>query len=272
MKLRDALKKKLSKKELSVLKTSYDSLGSLAIMEIPDELVKKEKLIGETLLKLQKNIKTVAKKVGKHYGEFRKQRLKIIAGVKKKETEYKENGIRLLLHAENVYFSPRLSTERKRVMEKVRPGESVLVMFSGCGPYTCAIAKNTKAKEVYGIEINPEAHKYAEKNLLLNKIKNAKVFLGDVRKVIPKLKKRFDRIAMPLPKSAEDFIDVALKASKKGTIIHFYDFEHENDIPEASLGKIKKAMGKRRYRVLEWRKCGEYSPRKYRVVVDFKVL
>lgn len=272
MKLRYALKGKLSRKELSLLKASYDSVGSIAIIEIPEEIVKKEKVIGETLLGLQKNIKTVAKKVGFHSGEFRLQRLKVIAGVKKKETEYRENGVRLLLHAEKVYFSPRLSTERKRVTEKVRKGESVLVMFSGVGPYVFAIAKNTKAKEVYGVEINPVAHKYALKNMGLNKIGNASLFLGDVRKIVPRLGKRFDRIVMPLPKGAENFLDVALSAAKKGTVIHFYDFEHENGIPDKSFEKIKKALGKKRFKVLEWRKCGEYSPRKYRVVVDFRVL
>ena len=39
---------------------------------------------------------------------------------------------------------------------------------------------------------------------------------GDVRDVVPKLKKKFDRILMPLPKSAEEFLDIALSASKKG--------------------------------------------------------
>jgi len=106
------------------------------------------------------------------------------------------------------------------------------------------IAKNSNAKEVYGIEINPVAHRYAEENLRLNKINNAKVLLGDVRKIVPKLKKKFDRIAMPLPRSAEDFLDVALKASRKGTIIHFYDFEHESDIPDKSIEKIQKPLAR----------------------------
>ena len=231
MRLREALKDKLNEKELSILKTGFDTIGSIAIIEIPPELVKKEKAIANELIGIHKNIVTVAKKVGIHSGEFRLQKLKVIAGKKTKETEYKENNVRLLLNVEKVYFSPRLSTERKRIMEKVKPGETVLVMFSGCGPYVCVIAKNTKAKEVYGVEINPIAHEYAEKNLLLNKIRNARLFLGDVRKIIPKLKKKFDRILMPLPKGAENFLDVALRAGKKGTIIHFYDFEHENDIP-----------------------------------------
>jgi hypothetical protein len=36
-----------------------------------------------------------------------------------------------------------LSTERKRISELVKPGEKVLVMFSGAAPYVCVIAKKT---------------------------------------------------------------------------------------------------------------------------------
>jgi tRNA (guanine37-N1)-methyltransferase len=97
-----------------------------------------------------------------------------------------------------------------------------------------------KAKEVVGIEINPEGHRYGLENLKINKIRNARLCLGDVRKVVPELNEKFDRILMPLPKSAEDFLDVALSASKKGTVIHFYDFLFEEEIPKKAVEKIKR--------------------------------
>ena len=273
MKLKDVLKRKLTEKQLSILKTSFDVVGSIAIMEIPEELRKKEKIIAEGLMQVQSNVKTVLKKAGIHEGEFRTQKLKVIAGEKTKETETKENNVRLKLDVEKVYFSPRLSTERKRVSELVKKGEFVLVMFSGCAPYVCVIAKNTKAKEVYGVEINPAGHEYGLENLRINKISNARLFLGDVRKVVPKLKKSFDRILMPLPRGAEDFLDVALKAIKKNGTIHFYDFEEEKDIPDKAFEKIDKACkkAKKRFKITGWRKCGQYGPRKFRLVVDFKV-
>ncbi|MCX8147126.1 MAG: 50S ribosomal protein L11 methyltransferase, partial [Candidatus Woesearchaeota archaeon] len=232
MKLKELLKEKLTEKEISLLRASYDTVGSIAIMEIPKELEKKEKIIANAIMQLNKNIKTVAKKSGVHEGKLRTRKVKIIAGEKTKETEYKENGVRLKFDIEKVYFSPRLSTERKRIAGLVKRGESVLVMFSGCGPYICVIAKNSKAKEVYGVEINPIGHKYAEENVRINKISNAKLFLGDVREIVPRLSKKFDRIVMPLPRGAENFLDVALNAIKKNGTIHFYDFEEEKDIPE----------------------------------------
>lgn len=271
--LREALIKKLTKKELKALITSYDVMGSIAIIEIPDELRKKEKLIAETLLSMHNNVKTVLKKAGIHKGKYRRQKLKVLAGKRTKVAEYKEHNALLRLDVENVYFSPRLSTERKRIFEQVKKGEEVLVMFSGCAPYPVVIAKNTKAKEVYGIELNPLGHKFAVENVKLNKLKNVVVVKGDVRKVIPKLRKKFDRIIMPLPKDAESFLDSAFKASKKGTVIHLYCFTSED-----LFGKLKskiKAICKdfrKKCRIMRIVKCGHYSPRVYRVCVDFKIL
>ena len=67
----------------------------------------------------------------------------------------------------------------------------MLVMFSGCGIFPVNISKNTNAKEIYGIEINPTAHKYALENIKLNKLFNIKLFKGDVNKVLPKINKKF---------------------------------------------------------------------------------
>ena len=46
--LKDALKERLTKKELDSFISSYDTVGTVAILEIPKELEKKEKLIAET--------------------------------------------------------------------------------------------------------------------------------------------------------------------------------------------------------------------------------
>ena len=65
-----------------------------------------------------------------------------------------------------------------------------------------------------------------------------------MKKEIPLLAKKgitFDMILMPLPKHAEDFLPEALEVSKKGTIILFYDFLHEEKFNEA-MEKNKKSM------------------------------
>jgi tRNA G37 N-methylase Trm5/sugar phosphate isomerase/epimerase len=167
--LKGALKGILSKKEFEHLKTSFDLVGDIAIIEIDEELVKKEIVIAEALLGLHKNIKVVCKKAGIHEGTYRTQELKVLAGEDRKETLYKENGVHMELDVEKVYFSPRLSTERLRVAELVRPGENILAMFSGCGPYPLVILRNQPDVMITSVEINPDGVEYQKKNLILNK-------------------------------------------------------------------------------------------------------
>jgi len=269
LRLKDYLRGKLNAKERDSFPNAFDIVGDIAIFsEISKDLAKKENLIGNSLLKLHKNIKVVCKKVKKYSGKYRTPTLKIIAGEKRKETMYIENGIRLLLDVEKVYFSPRLGNERARISNMVNKSENVLVMFSGCGPYTCQIAK--KAKSVTAIEANPIAHKYALKNLVLNKIQNAIVLKGDVKKI--KLKEKFNRIIMPLPKDAESYLKQAFSVAKKGCIIHLYTFGKVEDYSKLRKNLLSECRKlKKKCKVLRIVKAGEYSPRVYRLCIDFKV-
>src|SRR3989344_7746912 len=135
------LKDKLTAKELKFAPSSFDVVGDILIFsEFPKELAKKEKIIGETILKNYHHIKTVLKKTKKYSGKFRTPKLKVIAGEKRKETVCRENNVLIKLDVEKVYFSPRMSSERKRIVSFIKPNESVLVMFSGSAPYPLVIA------------------------------------------------------------------------------------------------------------------------------------
>jgi tRNA G37 N-methylase Trm5 len=78
---------------------------------------------------------------------------------------------------------------------------------------------------------------------------------------------------MPLPKTADEFLDDALQVSKKGTVIHFYDFLPETEFDEA-VKKIEVACKKRKLKckIIEIVKCGQHAPHIYRICVDFKIL
>ncbi|MCK5282285.1 MAG: class I SAM-dependent methyltransferase family protein [Nanoarchaeota archaeon] len=271
--LKQLLSKELTKKQLEALPTSFDLVGDILVFsDFPDELSKKEKIIGNKILGNFKHVKVICKKAKQYSGTFRTPTLRILAGERRKETTHKESGIRVKLNIEKVYFSARLGHERERINNLVKKAETVLVMFSGCGVYCINIARNTSAKEIYGVEINPAAHKYAIENIKLNKVDNVDLFLGDVTAVLPTIKKKFDRVLMPLPKSAEDFLDIALPKVKKNGILHFYDFLHENNFG-ASETKIKDACkrAERKYKILNFTKCGQFGPGKYRVCIDARI-
>ncbi len=268
---KEALLEVLSKEDFDMLPKSYDVVGTIAILEIPEELNKREKQVAKALLDTNENITTVLMKATIHGGKFRTQKLKYLAGKKTKETIHKENNIRLKLDVEKVYFSVRTSHERKRIINLVKKNEDILVMFSGCGPLPIVLGKNTQAKSIVGIELNPVGHKYASQNVKLNKLKNVEVINGDVRTIIPKLKKKFDRILMPLPKTADEFLVDALKVAKKGTIIHLYLFLCNSTLPPAKAN-IKKIFGKRKYKIQRLVKCGSFSPGVFRTCIDIKLI
>ncbi len=268
------LKGKLTPKELELLPRSQELVGDILILEIPGQLKKKEKMIAEAYLKVNKHLSTVVKKSDIHSGTFRTRKVTILAGKKTKETVHHENGIELKLHLENTYFSARSGSERLRIAKQVKPGEEVLVMFSGAAPYPLVIARNSEAKMVYGVELNPLAHAYAVENVQLNGLQDkVSILHGDVRHKIPPLKKKFDRIVMPLPKTGEQFLDLALLKAKKGAMIHLYAFLEEKDI-DSYAKKVKEMCKKLGYpvKVLRKVKCGQFSPGTFRVCVDLKVM
>ncbi len=265
--LMEVLEDILESGEISLFKRAHDVIGDVAVIEIDDRLLKKKKIIADAFRKVHKNIRSVARKIGMHEGKYRIQKYEVISGDKNLETIHRENGVILKLDIGRVYFSPRLAAERLRVARCVKKDENVLVMFSGAGIYCLVIAKHSKANEIYGVEINPYGHKYALESLKLNKFRNVKFFPGDVRRVVPKFEKKFDRIIMPLPASSLKFLDLGLKYIKNKGIIHLYFFSDEAGVRNV-LDFIKK---KCKCRILRVARCGQQSPKVYRWCADFKV-
>jgi tRNA (guanine37-N1)-methyltransferase len=275
--LREALEGKLTKSEMAQLVTSFDSLGSIAIIEIPDELKRKGKIIGEALLKVNKQFRTVCKVAGKHAGEFRVRPVKIIAGEKNTVADYRESGCRFKISVGKVFFSPRLGTERSRIAGLIKKGEIVGAFFAGVGPFPIVFAKNSQMEKAYAIELNPIAYAQMVENIALNKVAGkVEAIKGDVRKVVPRrLRCSCDRVVMPLPKSGEHFLRYAFMALKPaGGIVHFYQFVEKDKMFEEPLGKIKQAAKQagRKVRILFKREVRTFSPSVCQIVIDFKVL
>ncbi len=272
--LEEALAGKLKPREIEAVVTSFDLLGELAIVEIPEELERKKKAIGEAVMEVHRNVRTVAMKKGPMEGEFRVRKLEVIAGKKKTETTYRESGCSFLLDPAKVYFSPRLSFERERIAELVKDGERVLVMFAGVGPFPIVVAKKNPGAILAAVELNPAAFEYMVRNIKMNKLetKITPVF-GDVKEVVPLLFSGWaDRILMPLPRGAEEFLGVALVAAKKGAVIHVYTFTkvgEERGKAEEVVAKLR-ALG-RKAKLLNFRTVRPFAPHVDQISVDVQV-
>lgn len=268
--LKKALETFLTPEELAVFVRGFDMVGDIGIIIIPDELVVKERQIGEALLAQNRALRVVAKRVGTYGGEFRTIELEKIAGEGELETIHREYGLRLRVRPSDVYFSPRSNTERARIAALVRRGEQVLVMFSGIAPLPLMISAHSEAKKIVAIEKNPAAHELALQNLKLNKrLRNITLYCGDAGKIPYSLDERFDRVAMVLPSGAEAFVGAALHVLKENGTLHFYDFMADDDADEVvcTLTAAVEATG-RKVVLAEVVKCGHVAPGKYRVSVD----
>jgi tRNA (guanine37-N1)-methyltransferase len=259
---------------ISSLPRSYDIVGDIAILEIPPELENYKDLIGEAVLTLHRNVRTVVAKAGSIQGAFRTRELSVIAGARKTETTYREHGCVYYLDLAKVYFSPRLAYERDRVASQVQENENVIDMFAGVGPFSVLIAKKRRNIRVYAIDINPDAVKYLKLNIVANGVQD-KVFplLGDARELIKeKLRGIANRVIMNLPAEAIAYVDVACEAlSSEGGVIHFYEFASEpNPLENARLRLIEAVSksGRKVQTVSKIRLVKPTAPREWQVAID----
>ncbi|MGQ9588387.1 MAG: class I SAM-dependent methyltransferase [Thermoplasmata archaeon] len=242
-----------------LLPSSYDTLGSIAIVKMADEIVKYAPQIGRAIIAAQKSIRTVCLDSGV-VDQFRTRDIRIVAGEKSTETVHKEYGMAFKMDLSKVFFSPRLATERETVAKQVQPGEVVVDMFAGIGPFSIIIAKTRAPRAVYAIDLNPDAIAFMKENIAINKVKSVTPILGDAREEIAKLEKA-DRIIMNLPHDASGFVADAIRSLKPGGIVHYYEIMEEGQVQSRldSLRDIAMREG-RVMKELARRRVKSYSP------------
>ena len=265
----EILEDELTIEEIDALRTSFDTVGDIVILEIPDDLENKKQIIGDAALEFTKR-KSIYMKRSAVKGTTRVRDLEFLSGVDDSVTIHKEHGARLKLDVREVYFSPRLATERKRVMESVEDGEKILDMFCGIGPFPIVIARN-KNVNIVAVDINKAAIRYLNENIKLNKLKgNIKGYCGDIQEVSKSFNCKFDRIIMNLPGLAYTFLDLAVDLIEDGGIINYYEF---SDSYSQGIKRLESACEKKNKQVeiISTRKVKSTSPGEWHVAIDGKV-
>ncbi len=245
------------------IKGSYDRIGEIAVIKIKD--ANRAKKLADSLILSGSGIRSVWLDTGIS-GNYRVRSLKHLAGDEISESLYTENGVRMLVDIKKVYFSPRLATERLRILSKIKDGDIIIDMFAGIGPFSLLIAKNKNVK-MYSIDLNPDAVSYLLKNIGLNKLKGKiNPICGDSSVVIKELP-HADHIIMNLPHGALEYLESAKQALRPDGSIEFYFIGDSEDIEE-TMERIRDTG----FEVTDKRIVHGYSPSESMIYLSLKVV
>jgi tRNA (guanine37-N1)-methyltransferase len=231
VRLKEKLANQLSQEGLAKVYSSFDLVGDIAIIKAPDN-PHDAQAVANQIRATHKKIRAVYSQTSPVKGDHRTRQLTLLAGQNNTETKHREAGCTFSVDVEKCYFSPRLSHERLRIASQVAPDEVVVNMFAGVGCFSVIIAKTHPQTKVYSIDVNPVAYQFMVENVRVNRVYGRVTpMLGDSKEVVEtQLRGVADRVLMPLPEKALQYLPTALSALKKsGGWIHYYDFEHAAD-------------------------------------------
>ena len=277
--LREKLSNALPPQALTAVYNSFDIIGDIAIIKVASPDAVNAQTVAKQILAIHKNVKTVLCQTSAIKGDFRVRELTLLAGENKTTATHKESGCTFKVDVEKCYFSPRLLHEHSRIAQLVGDGETVVNMFSGVGCFSIIIAKTVPTAKVYSIDVNPAAVACMRENVRVNRV-YGKVFplLGDAKEVIQtQLQDIADRVLMPLPEKALEYLPVAVSALKQGVgWIHYYGFEHamgNEDPTEKTKLKVEQKLGSMGvgFEVTGSRVVRRTGPNWYQTVLDLRV-
>lgn len=201
------------------LPTSFDVIGDLVVIKIPDAFEPHAEEIGRAIRQAHANVRAVYADEGVA-GRFRVRDVRLLSGDAGTRTRHTEFGRTFEVDVAKAYFSPRLAGEHERVARLVRPGERVLDATAGVGPYAVAIATRQPAARAVAVDLNPAAVALLRANLERNRVDDrVDVIEGDGFQVAVE-GAPWDRIVVNLPHGEEAELGAAASALKEGGVLH----------------------------------------------------
>ena len=252
------------------LPSSFDVVGDIAVIKLPEELRPHREAIGAAILRWNAKIRVVVEDRGVT-GALRVRQVNVIAGERRTTTLHTEHGLRFRVDLARAYFSPRLASERKRIADRIVEEETVADPFAGVGPYAILIAKRRRPREVHASDVNPAAVEFLRSNVAANRAERVTVREGNARTILREIAP-VDRVILDLPHSALDFLPDALAAIGNRGTIHLYGIleQAEESDRQRTTRSIARAAG---FRVtdLASRHVRAYSPTQYQTAFDVTV-
>ncbi|ADI75048.1 protein of unknown function Met10 [Methanohalobium evestigatum Z-7303] len=264
MNLRNQLENKVPEHLLGNVPKRFDIIGDIAVVSIPYELDTYKFDIARAITAVHRNVKTILNKTNKVDGYKRTSDFKILFG-NETITTHREHGFSYKFDVGKVFFNNRLSYERQRLIAKINPYEKILIPFCGVGPF--AIPAAFYGFKAVAIEKNPEAFKWLQENVCLNKVKDSITLIQkDVTDISTFLNSYdFDRVIVPTPYGMDNILLYIAEFVKSKGFIHFYTFKPESEIPD--FIDSAKTLG---LETVYYRRCGNVAPGIIRWGIDFK--
>ncbi|KIK70621.1 hypothetical protein GYMLUDRAFT_65841 [Collybiopsis luxurians FD-317 M1] len=146
----------------------FAATGHIAHVNLNDEYLPFKKTIGQLFLDKNKTIKTVVNKLENIDTQFRFFEMEVIAGEPNLIVEHHESDCRFTFDFSRVYWNSRLHTEHDRIVQSLEPGEVLVDVFAGVGPFAIPAAR--KGCAVLANDLNPASYEYLCRNIKDNDV------------------------------------------------------------------------------------------------------
>ncbi|MHA2053177.1 MAG: class I SAM-dependent methyltransferase [Candidatus Hodarchaeales archaeon] len=219
----------LPKEMFESLPKGWRRVGTVGMLELNHNLWPWRKQIGTSYLSVLNEFSTIIHKVGVTKTPIRTPAYEILAGKAETITEHIELNCRFWIDPLKLTFSTGNHAERKRLIAIVKEGEQILDMFACVGNISIPISVHHPTTQIKGVEINPYAYSFLEKNVQVNHVGNRyEPILGDNQTHSPE--NWADRVLMGFFELTPQQLKRAIQSLKqdRGGIIHTHGLTTEN--------------------------------------------
>lgn len=150
--------------------SAFSQIGHIAHINLKPEVLPYKHLVGQVIVDKTPSVKTVVNKLNEIDNTFRTFKMELLAGEENYIARVNELGCTFELDFSKVYWNPRLSRERERILDEVESQSFVYDVFAGVGPFAISLARKRKCS-VFANDLNPSSFEYLQKNIVHNKTK-----------------------------------------------------------------------------------------------------
>ncbi|EPE09428.1 trna (guanine-n -)-methyltransferase [Ophiostoma piceae UAMH 11346] len=167
---RDVLVSVLPEEFHDDIPTGFNTAGHVAHLNLRDRFQPYKYIVAQVLLDKNANLRTVINKVDLVGTEsvFRTFPYEVLAGPDDMDVEVRENMCTFRFDYSKVYWNSKLEPEHSRLLYMFKPGEVVVDLMSGIGPF--AVPAGKRGVFVWANDMNPNSYEAMQDAIHRNKV------------------------------------------------------------------------------------------------------